>query len=102
MSISTPPPSSAFSQKGTLAGIAFAIDQGLTHPFFDRMTDGSFEAADLRLRFEFGGDAARIRLPRPATSSDRIELEHQGTHLRLDVLHAQFSEWTDTWQISQR
>ncbi len=38
-----------------LAGIGFATDGGDRHPHFDRLTDGQFEASDLRLRFEVEG-----------------------------------------------
>lgn len=46
-----------------LAALALATDGGQTHVSLDRMKEATFEAADLRLRFEFGGAAADGELP---------------------------------------
>jgi hypothetical protein len=89
------------SEGQVLAGIVIATDQGISHPFFDRMSDASFEASDIRLRFEFGGEASRIRLPQPGAPLEPVHIEHQGVHMRLAVLLAQFGDWGGTWHVSR-
>lgn len=43
-----------------IAAIGFATDGGNTHVSLDRLKNGAFTAHDLRLRFEFGGAAAKV------------------------------------------
>lgn len=48
-----------------LGGINFAVDGGDRHPSLDRIKNGTIHAKDLRLRFEFGGAAARSGIAEP-------------------------------------
>jgi hypothetical protein len=75
-------------QGAVLAAVNFATDGGLTHLHFDRMTDGTFSARDLRLRFELGGSAAAATV-KLAGNTAAIE---SAVTIHLGIAHAQLGE----------
>ena len=76
-----------------VGGIGFAVDGFDTHVFFDPIRNGTIRARDLRLRFEFEGDAVS-RLPQaPAQLSDPWTLHEKNFSVSFVVAHA---VWGDT------
>jgi hypothetical protein len=83
-----------------LAAIHFATDQGVLHPFFDRMTDGIFTAEDLRLRFEFGGAAAHATLTAPTDLLTPVRLSFGDLQIHLSIPFAHFGASSGQWEVS--
>jgi hypothetical protein len=83
-----------------LAAIHFATDQGILHPFFDRMTDGTFTAEDLRLRFEFGGAAGHTTLTPPSDLATPVRLSFGKLQVQLTVPFARFGNQSGQWDVS--
>ncbi|WPJ96778.1 hypothetical protein SH580_03540 [Coraliomargarita algicola] len=85
-----------------LAGIGFATDGGDRHPYFDRLTDGQFEASDLRLRFEAEG----VRIDHTKASQVNCEegygiFELDGLYLSLQMIEAYFGKHRGQMEITQ-
>ena len=84
---------------GTALGIIrFAVDQGVHHPHFDRMTDGSFSATDLRVRFEFGGTGRGVVGNLPKSLDEPLLISHGNIQFRIEVPFARFGELTGRWE----
>ncbi|MGE9290300.1 MAG: hypothetical protein ACQKBT_04870 [Puniceicoccales bacterium] len=84
---------SAQSEGAILAGIGFATDGGDRHPHFDRLTNGQFEASDLRLRFEIeGASTEKIKANGIHAKDGRANFELDGLFLYLHTIRAQFGD----------
>ena len=84
-----------------LAAIAFATDGGQTHVSLDRMRDATFEATDLRLRFEFGGAAGQGPAPvRLDTTEPAFRLK-SSVPIRVSVPFAAFGEHPVRWETNR-
>ncbi|MCY7350412.1 MAG: hypothetical protein LH606_07065 [Cytophagaceae bacterium] len=74
----------------TLSGLCLATNGGDYHPSLDRLKDGRFEAADLRLRFEISDPRLleKLTLDGPAFSftDDRVSV-------RVKMLQAKFGDY---------
>jgi hypothetical protein len=81
-----------------LAAVVFATDGGDTHVSLDRLTNATFHARDLRLRFEFGGAAAATKVPVPAAFSDTVRLRFDRVRLQLAVHRAVFGQEHCRWE----
>lgn len=81
-----------------LAAVNLATDGGLTHVSLDRMKEASFDAIDLRLRFEFGGAIAAMPLTAPRSPQALIDLPLDNLHLRLGTPFARWGDATPRWE----
>ena len=84
-----------------LAGVNFATDGGDTHVSLDRIKNATIRAKDLRLRFEFGGEAGRTAFYSPASLSDPTDLRFGDLRLRLAVPYARFGPAQGRWQTGR-
>lgn len=84
-----------------LAGVNFATDGGDTHPSLDRIKSATIRAKDLRLRFEFGGEAGRFVFTTPAKLSDPADLRFDDLRLRLAVPYARFDPAQGRWDTGR-
>lgn len=84
-----------------LAGLGFATDGGDTHISLDRIKDATVRAKDLRLRFEFGGDAAQSTLVAPDSLTLPAALKFGEVRVHLAVPFAQFGETIGRWQTGR-
>lgn len=86
-------------QRGNVIfGVVLATDGGDTHVNLDRLAGGKFTAHDLRLRFEFGGQAADVPLRLPHTIRDNALLPFPGLDVRLTIPYAAFDGFEPFWQ----
>ena len=90
-------------QKGrALCAINFATDGGDTHVSLDRIKNATFNAKDLRLRFEFGGDAGKTPLVAPKNVTDAASLNFNGLKINLAVPFARFGDLNGHWEAGQK
>ena len=85
-----------------LAAINFGTDGGNTHISLDRLTNGAVRARDLRLRFEFGGEAAKTRLRIPEKPAGPVRISFDGLQLNLAVPYAVFAAEKPHWETSAK
>jgi hypothetical protein len=85
-----------------LAAINFATDGGDTHPNLDRVKDATIRARDLRLRFEFAGDAATAALPTPTTPTDPVRIASGDVRIQLVVSRSHFGDLQPHWESGMR
>ncbi|MBV9865659.1 MAG: hypothetical protein JO316_09935 [Abitibacteriaceae bacterium] len=87
-----------------LAGINFAVDGGDTHVSLDRIKNATFQAKDLRLRFEIGGAAGLGDFPpdfrAPAVLDEVASLRWGAVHLQLMVPYASLGNTNGHWEIA--
>jgi hypothetical protein len=81
-----------------LAGLNLATDGGDRHISLDRIKNATVRAKDLRLRFEFGGAAAKLELPRPASPDAPARGRSGGVHIALGVPYARWGEESGRWE----
>lgn len=81
-----------------LAGVNFATDGGDTHPSLDRIKNARIRAKDLRLRFEFGGEAGKNTLIGPATLTQAANLRFGKLNLAMYVPIATFDGAQGRWE----
>lgn len=80
-----------------LAAINFGTTGGDKHINIDRLKDGKFKAADLRLRFELGNcKDVKVDLPRKDTDAFTVEVE--GCKMVIQMLEAKFGTWKGCWE----
>ena len=84
-----------------LAGLGFATDGGDTHISLDRIKEATIRAKDLRLRFEFGGEAARSTLVAPDRLEAPANLKFGDVHVHLAVPFAKFGDTIGRWQAGR-
>lgn len=80
-----------------LGVITFATDGGGKHLSLEKLENGTFEASELALRFEFSGSAAAAEIPAPADLDTPASVEHQGVNIGIHVPYAAFDGSTVTW-----
>jgi len=85
-----------------LFGIGFCTNGGDTHIGLDPI-DGTIEAADLRLRFELGGQVEGIKpqIGKEGEASDVSVSLGNGVNMQADVAFAAFDGETPHWSIVQ-
>lgn len=81
-----------------LGAVTFATDGGGKHLSLDRLRDGTFEAEDFSLRFEFGGPAASAALPCPERLGEPIVLQFGDVSLGIHVPFAEFDDCEIHWE----
>jgi hypothetical protein len=84
-----------------LGAVNFATNGGNTHISLDRIKNGRFRAQDLRLRFEFGGSAAKQKPVPPATPDGTATLRFGDLSVALSVPVCVFGDLTPTWEGGQ-
>jgi hypothetical protein len=84
-----------------VAAINIATDGGDRHISLDKVKDATIRAKDVRLRFEFGGDAAKAPLSAPARLTDPVDLSFGDVKLRLAVPFAQFGPSAGAWEAGE-
>ncbi len=88
------------AQRGgdAVCGVSFAVDGFDTHIFFDPIKHGTIRARDLRLRFEFGGDAVD-RLPQaPGHLSEPWIFNDERVSISIVMAHAAWGDLKGHWQ----
>ncbi|WP_171683475.1 hypothetical protein [Paenibacillus planticolens] len=90
---------SSQEQGDLLLGVRFLTEGGDTHPNLDRI-DGSIQAADFRLRLEFGGHLEGIV---PDLNGAEASVKIGDTQVQLRSLYAIFGEESASlaWRVSQ-
>lgn len=89
-------------REGELAGlVAFATDGGDTHPSLDRLKGGTFQASDLRLRFEFGGGARSVVLEKPGSLASVLTAKCGGLRVSIAAPSAQFAQNAAHWETGR-
>jgi len=81
-----------------LAGIAFATDGGDTHVSLAKLKDGVVNAKDLRLRFEFGGEAGQSEPAAPKSLAEPARLRFEGLAIDLAVPFARIGDAVGRWE----
>ncbi|WYL92739.2 MAG: hypothetical protein HEQ35_01720 [Gloeotrichia echinulata IR180] len=89
------------NKERVLAGINFATNGGDTHIVFDKLKDGVIKAKDLRLRFEFGGEAGKNQLQLPKDLKSPVNLNVGNLYFQIAVPYAQFGNTSGTWQVGK-
>ena len=91
------------AQRGgdVLAGVNFATDGGDTHPSLDRIKNATIRGKDLRLRFEFGGEAGRSAFIAPARLNAPADLRFGDLRLRLAVPYARLDQTQGRWEFGR-
>lgn len=72
-----------------LAAVVLATDGGDTHVSLDRIKNSTVAARDLRLRFEFGGAAAKSRLSVPVSLQKPFRQTFGEVEVQLQMLYAE-------------
>jgi hypothetical protein len=92
------------AQRGgeVVAAVNFATDGGNTHISLDRLKDGVFRAKDLRLRFEFGGEAGKSRLTAPKRLSEPVRVAFGELQVAVQVPYAAFGNVRPHWESSTK
>ncbi len=78
----------AQNKNRTVSVIGFATDGGDTHVNLDKIKDAAITASDLRIRFEIGGAAKKVKLYQ--ISESNFMAEYNGTFLRIEIPYAKF------------
>lgn len=73
-----------------LTALNFARNGGDYHISIDRLTDGTFRAKDIRLRFEFGGSDRYDQMT--ITDDQTIRVVDGDTRIEVQLLHACFAD----------
>jgi hypothetical protein len=86
------------NQGSVLAAINFATDGGDRHVSLDPIRNATFSAAELRLRFEFGGDARAAKIELPFTQTNRFSLRFGKLRVEAGVPIAVLDGLVNDWQ----
>jgi hypothetical protein len=93
-----------FSQQGqgrVLGAVIFATDGGQTHVSLDRMQGGRTEAADFRLRFEFGGLGDGVVVEPPREVHGAVNLQVGELRIGVAVAYAAFGAESLRWEVTR-
>ncbi|MFH1742097.1 MAG: hypothetical protein ABIH23_24100 [bacterium] len=82
----------AQQERDLLAAVTFATDRGDTHPNLDPLKDGTIEARDLRLRFDFGADISSLELPGTCSSGSPVQFTDRDVAVSVYLLAADFGK----------
>lgn len=83
-----------------LGALTFATDGGGKHLSLEKLENGTFEAEELALRFEFSGSAADADVTLPDTIDEPVTVSHQGVDIGVHVPYAAFSDYTPSWAVT--
>jgi hypothetical protein len=78
-----------------LGAITFAMDGGGKHLSLEKLVNGTFEAEELALRFEFSGAAASASIKAPKSLDDPV---FQGIDIGVQVPYASFTGRDLKWE----
>lgn len=78
------------NENRVLGAVTFATDGGGKHLSLEKLENGTFEASELSLRFEFGGAAASVALPSPEALHQPVGVDFGGFSLGIHVPFARF------------
>ncbi len=78
--------------------IMLTTDGGYTHPYFDLIQDGIFEASAFRVRFELGGDAKNLKLHLPASVDSLVEVADREIKLQFQIPFANCAGIAPIWE----
>jgi hypothetical protein len=81
-----------------LGAVTFATDGGGKHLSLEKLENGTFEAKELSLRFEFGGTAASVALPSPDVLTQPVAIDFGGFSVGIHVPFARFSGCDLHWE----
>lgn len=89
------------NQNRILGAVTFATDGGGKHLSLEKLENGTFEAEDLSLRFEFGGPAASVELPTPSALEQPVVLDFGGFEVGVQVPFARFDGYDLHWETGR-
>lgn len=89
------------NENRVLGAVTFATDGGGKHLSLEKLENGTFEAKELSLRFEFGGAAALVALPNPESLAQPIAIDFGGFSLGIHVPFATFSGYDLHWEAGR-
>ncbi len=75
-----------------LSAVTFATDRGDTHISLDRIKDATIKARDLRIRIEFEGDVADLKLPKQFKVGKPVGVESSNITAELSIPYAVFGD----------
>ena len=81
-----------------LGALTFAIDGGGKHLSLEKIENGTFEAEELALRFEFSGDASNATVTAPDSVEQSASIVHQGIDVGIQVPYAAFTGCSPKWE----
>ena len=84
-----------------LGAVTFATDGGGKHLSLEKLENGTFEASELVLRFEFSGSAADAEIEAPAALDDPATVKHQGIDVSIQVPYAGFDNCDVEWERTE-
>jgi len=88
--------------KGDILGaVVFATDRGDTHISLDRIKNATIKATDLRIRLEFEGAVAGLKLPSKVEVGRPIKILSGLTTFDFKVAHAVFGDFPITMHTSR-
>jgi hypothetical protein len=89
------------AENRVLGAVTFATDGGGKHLSLERLVNGTFDAAELALRFEFSGAAATASIAPPDTLDESTKVMDQGMDISIQVPYSGFSDHTLYWSTVQ-
>ncbi len=84
-----------------LGVVAFATNGGGKHLSLEKLENGTFEAAELALRFEFSGSCSRATLGAPDSLTTPAMLTHQDVNVGIHVPYAEFDGCEIGWEVTK-
>ena len=80
-----------------LGVVTFATDGGGKHLSLEKLENGTFEASELALRFEFSGSAADATIEAPGDLDQSASVTHQETTVGIQVPFVVFDGSSAAW-----
>ncbi|MBT3601921.1 MAG: hypothetical protein HN521_02540 [Candidatus Latescibacteria bacterium] len=84
-----------------LGAVTFATDGGGKHLSLEKLENGTFEAEELSLRFEFGGAAASVELPSPGSLDQPVHIDFGDLSVGIQVPFARFDNSDLRWETGR-
>ena len=81
-----------------LGALTFATNGGGKHLSLEKLENGTFEATELALRFEFTGSATQAEVHFPGNLNDPATVSHQDVEVGIHIPYADFSGRTLRWE----
>lgn len=88
-------------QSDILGAVVFATDRGDTHISLDRIKDAKIKATDLRIRLEFEGPVADLKLPEKVEINQPVRIVSGRVTCDFKVAHAVFGDLPITMHTSR-
>ncbi len=84
-----------------LGAVTFATDGGGKHLSLEKLENGTFEASELALRFEFSGSAADAQVQCPSALDEPARVTYQDVDIGIHIPYAKFDGSDVRWETVQ-